>query len=82
MHNKTVVDIFVEGARKGWNLGVSSIIPNVLMAFAIIQILKVTGLLDIIGKVCSPVMGVFGVPGEAVMVLLSSWMSMGIRVKA
>lgn len=74
---KTVFDIFVDGAKKGWNVGIGSIIPNVLMAFVIIQILQVSGLLAIIGRVCGPVMALFGLPGEAVTVLLGAWMSMG-----
>jgi spore maturation protein SpmB len=74
---KTLVDIFVDGARKGWNVGISSIIPNVLMAFVLIHALRISGLLDILGKVFNPVMGVFGLPGQAVMVLVGAWMSMG-----
>jgi len=75
--NKSLPDVFVEGARKGWNIGVSSVIPNVLMAFAIIQILRITGLLTLLGKVFTPIMMLFGLPGEAIMVLISSWLSMG-----
>lgn len=74
---KTVFDIFVDGARKGYNIGVSSIMPNVLMAFVLIQFLNVTGLLKLIGKIFNPVMAVFGLPGEAVTVLLGGWLSMG-----
>ncbi len=74
---KTVFDIFVDGAKKGWNVAISSIIPNVLMAFVLIQFLKITGLLDLIGKVFKPIMAVFGLPGEAVAVLLGGWLSMG-----
>lgn len=74
---KTPFDVFVEGARKGWGVGIGSIIPNVLMAFVIIQFLKVTGLLDIIGTVCAPLMALFGLPGESIAVLVSAWMSMG-----
>lgn len=77
MSNKSLPDVFVEGARKGWNIGVSSVIPNVLMAFAIIQILRITGLLTLLGKVFTPIMMLFGLPGEAIMVLISSWLSMG-----
>lgn len=74
---KTLPDIFVEGAKKGWNIGVSSILPNVLMAYVLIQVLRVSGLLDILGAVFNPVMAIFGLPGKAVMVLVGSWMSMG-----
>lgn len=77
MENKSIVDIFVEGARKGWNIGVTSIIPNVLMAYAIIQILRVTGILNLLGGVFAPIMAVFRLPGESIMVLISAWLSMG-----
>lgn len=75
--NPTLFDIFVDGARKGWQLGVNSIVPNVLMAFVLIQALQVTGLLKLLGTIFGPVMAVFGVPGEAVAVLVATWMSMG-----
>lgn len=75
--NKTVMDVFVEGAKKGWNVGINSIIPNVLMAYVCIQILKITGLLDMAGKLFAPIMSLFGLPGEGIMVLVSALMSMG-----
>ena len=77
MNNKTVADIFVDGARKGWNIAVASIVPNVIMAFAVIQVLKITGLLQLLGNVFSPVMAIFGLPGEAAMVLLAAWIANG-----
>ena len=75
--NKTFVDIFVDGARKGLNLALNSILPNVMFAFIIIQILKISGALAALGKVFGPVMAIFGLPGESVMVLVSAFMSMG-----
>ena len=74
---KMVTDVFVEGARKGWNVGVSSIIPNVLMAFVIIHALNITGALKFLGNVFAPVMAIFGLPGEAATVLMGAWLSMG-----
>ena len=74
---KTLPDIFVEGAKKGWNVGISSIIPNVLMAFVLIHALRLSRLLDMLGTLFNPVMGLFGLPGQAVMVLVGAWMSMG-----
>ena len=72
-----VTDVFVKGAVKGWNICVTSTIPNVLMAFVIIKILNHSGLLALIGQIFSPIMGIFGLPGEAATVLLGGWMSMG-----
>ena len=47
---KSIFDIFVDGARKGLNIGLNSVLPNVLMAYAIIQVLKVTGILDLLSN--------------------------------
>ena len=75
--DKTFVDAFVEGARKGFGISVNSMLPNVMFAFAIIQIFKVTGLLDVITKLFGPVMGLFGLPGAGAAVLMAAWLSMG-----
>ncbi|MEF9943559.1 MAG: YjiG family protein [Burkholderiaceae bacterium] len=75
--NKNVMDHFVDGARKGINIALTSTLPNVMMAFVIIQILKVSGLLGLIGVVFSPIMGLWGLPGESATVLAAAFMSMG-----
>ena len=72
-----VTDIFVEGAKKGWVIATTSTVPNVLMAFVIIKALQITGALDAMGAIFSPIMAVFGLPGEAAAVLIGAWMSMG-----
>lgn len=72
-----VTDIFVEGAKKGWNIATTSTVPNVLMAFVVIKALQITGALDAMGTIFSPIMAIFGLPGEAAAVLIGSWMSMG-----
>ena len=77
----SLMDIFVRGARKGWNIAIDNIIPNVLMAYVCIKILNVTGLLTLAGKFFAPVMAIWGLPGEAIMVLFSALMSMGGAVR-
>lgn len=72
-----VTDIFVKGAIQGWNIATHSTIPNVLMAFVLIRVLTISGAMKAIGMVFAPVMGIFGLPGEAVTILLGAWMSMG-----
>ena len=72
-----ITDVFVKGAIQGWQIATSSTIPSVLMAFVIIKILQHSGLLALIGQAFGPVMGIFGLPGEAATVLLGGWMSMG-----
>lgn len=74
---KNVLDHFIEGARRGLNIALTSTLPNVLMAFVLIQLLNVSGLMKLIGLVFSPVMGLWGLPGEAATVLAAAFMSMG-----
>jgi len=75
--NKNILDLFIEGAKRGFTIGTTSLLPNVVMAFVIIRILEVTGLLKLIGIVCSPIMALWGLPGEAATILITSIMSMG-----
>jgi len=76
-NNKLLTDVFVEGARKGWDIAVHNTIPNVLMAFVIIHILKVSGALDIIGKYLGLVMLPLGLPGESIAVIMAAFISWG-----
>ena len=55
----------MEGARKGWTVGVNSILPNVLMAYVLIQILRVSGVLDILGSIFNPVMARLRTTGQS-----------------
>ncbi|ACS86408.1 YjiG family protein [Musicola paradisiaca] len=68
-------DIFVVGARKGFNIAINNLLPNVLMAYVIAEILNLLGVMTLLGKVFAPIMGLFGLPGEAITVLLTSWLS-------
>ena len=70
------MDMFIDGARRGFTIATTNLLPNVVMAFVIIQALKITGLLDWVGHICEPVMALWGLPGEAATVLLAALMSM------
>ena len=72
-----ITDVFVKGARQGWDLATKSMLPNLVMAFVLIKALNVTGLLHYIGMFFEPIMSVFGLPGESAMILASSWLSVG-----
>ena len=74
---KTYVEMFVDGARDGWKIGIQSLLPNLVMAFTLIKILQDTGALKYLGHVFAPVTAIFGLPGEAMMVLITSLLSMG-----
>ena len=45
------------------------------MAYVIAEMLNLLGVMQLIGQVCAPLMGLFGLPGEAITVLLTSWLS-------
>lgn len=66
---QNVMDMFIDGARRGFTIATTNLLPNVVMAFVIIQALKITGLLDWVGHICEPVMALWGLPGEAATVL-------------
>ncbi len=76
-NNKLLTDVFVEGARKGWDIAIHNTIPNVIMAFVVIHILKVSGALDIIGKYLGFIMLPLGLPGESIAVFMAAFLSWG-----
>ena len=80
IETKNPFDIFIIGLRKGFNVAINNLIPNVLMAFVLTYILKLFGILDFMGETCGGVMGIFGLPGEAITVLLATWLSCGAGV--
>ena len=74
---RNFVSSFVLGARNGFNMSMSNMAPNVLFAFAMIQILNLSGLSNVISAVCGPVMGLFGLPGIAATVVMAGLLSTG-----
>lgn len=68
-------DIFVVGARKGFNIAINNLMPNVVMAYVISEMLNLLGVMTLVGHIFAPLMGLLGLPGEAVTVLLTSWLS-------
>ena len=72
-----ITEVFVEGAKRGWDLATKSMLPNLVMAFVLIKVLTVSGLLNYVGMAFEPIMSLFGLLGESAMVLVSAWMSSG-----
>lgn len=73
--NENIFDIFVNGCRKGWNLATQNLVPNILMAYVIAYILNILGVMDFLNQWLGPVMNLFGLPGESILVLLTTWLS-------
>lgn len=68
---------FVNGAKNGLKIAFTSMLPNVLFAFAIIQILNLSGLTYFIGIFFAPVMQIFGLPGVTATVIVAALLSTG-----
>lgn len=68
-------DIFVAGARKGFHIAIHNLMPNVVMAYVLAEVLNLLGIIPFLGQLFAPVMGLFGLPGEAITVLLTAWLS-------
>ena len=73
-------DIFIIGARKGSNITLNNLVPNILMAYAVAEVLRILGVMKFVGEVFGPLMFVFGLPGEAVTVVLTAWLSSSASV--
>ena len=71
------IDTFFYGARKGWNIAINTIMPAMVLGYVLVQIFTVTGIMAVFAKVFGPAMGLFGLPGEAVTVLISAFFAKG-----
>lgn len=70
---RTLLEEFVFGAKNGFYLSVERIIPAMILAYVLILFLKITGLMTIIGNLVAPIMAIFGLPGEAIVALISAF---------
>lgn len=71
--NKMFIELFIDGCRKGFKICVEHIMPAMIFAFVLIFVLQKTGLMVIIGKWTAPIMALWGLPGEASVVLISAF---------
>jgi spore maturation protein SpmB len=68
-----IVEEFMKGAKKGFYIGIEMIAPAMVMAYALIAFLNITHLMKYIGELLNPVMGIFGLPGEAIVALIAAF---------
>jgi spore maturation protein SpmB len=69
----SVVDAFLKGCARGFKVGIENITPAMILGYTLVYILNETGLMNILGVIFSPVMALFGLPGEAFAVLISAF---------
>lgn len=70
---KSIVESFLQGCGKGFDIGIKQIAPAMILGYVLVYVLQATGLMSILGTIFTPVMAVFGLPGEAVAVLISAF---------
>jgi spore maturation protein SpmB len=68
-----MVEAFMVGAKKGFYMMVEIILPALILGFVLVKVLEILGIMAIAGKYISPVMAMFGLPGEAVVVLIAAF---------
>ena len=68
-----MIETFLSGAKKGWGIAINTIMPAMVLGYVLVQVFNVTGVMDVLGNICGPIMGVFGLPGEAIAVLISAF---------
>jgi len=71
--NKLMIELFIDGCRKGFKIVVEHIMPAMVFAFVLIHVLQATGLMAVIGRCMAPVMALWGLPGEASVALISAF---------
>lgn len=72
---KSFVEVFMDGAFKGWTMGVRSMLTALVLAYALMYMLNVSGAMDLLEKVFSPIMGILSLPGVAITPLIAALMS-------
>ena len=70
---KTLLEEFMSGCKKGIYIGAENIMPAMVLAYSLILFLNITGLMDIIANAVAPVMALFGLPGGAIVALISAF---------
>ena len=69
MEKKKTFDIFVDGAKEGIGI-VVNIFPTLIGLFMAISALRVSGILDLIQKMTSPLLNLLKVPSEVLPLML------------
>lgn len=72
-NKESIIETFISGAKKGWGIAINTIMPAMVLGYVLVQVFKVTGIMNVLATVCGPVMGLFGLPGEAITVLISAF---------
>lgn len=70
---KNILEIFMNGTKRGFYIGIDQVLPAMFLGYVLVQFLQLTGLVNLLGTIFGPVMAVFGLPGETVVVIVAAF---------
>lgn len=73
--DKNALSAFINASRRAFNIGVYHMMPNIILAYLLTAMLTKSGIMTSLGDLFSPLMQFFALPGEAITVLITSWLS-------
>lgn len=71
-----LIQTFMNKGKIGFSLWMNNLVPAMLFGYVVVVFLNVTGLMDVFGVVFTPIMRLFGLPGEAATCILTSYMTL------
>ena len=75
-NKKGLIEVFFEQGAFGFKLWFEKVCVAIIFGYAVVEFLKITGLMNVISMVFSPILGLLGLPGEAAIAILSSYMTL------
>ena len=66
----------MNSGKQGFTLWFNNLVPAVLFGYVVVVFLNVTGLMNVLGLMFTPIMGLFGLPGEAAACIITSYMTL------
>lgn len=51
-----MIETFLSGAKKGWGIAINTIMPAMVLGYVLVQVFNVTGVMDVLGNICGPIM--------------------------
>lgn len=64
-----VYDLFTQGAREGMRTA-ACVLPNLAAMLCAISLMQASGLMDILCRICTPMLSLIGLPGETAPLIL------------
>ncbi len=73
---KGLVQTFLDNGALGFKLWFEKVAVATVFGYAVVEFLNVTGLMNVISVIFSPIVGILGLPGEAATAILASYMTL------